>query len=289
MSSSACGRGFTRFIIVVPSDWTVNNSVFSRFGAGWGLLPSPSGSRFLHTSRSRVVDTDLPPDLTPRRVTLAKPLRIAPSILSADFGHLADEVSRVEDAGADWIHIDVMDGRFVPNLTIGAPVVRSLRPVTDLPLDCHLMVVDPDHLVDAFADAGANYLTVHVEATTHLQRTLSAIRARGMKAGVSLNPHTPESSISYVMDDVDLVLVMSVNPGYGGQSFLPSVLPKIARLREMIDATGRDIALQVDGGIQPGTASRVCKAGADVLVAGSSIFTRDDYAKAIAALRKDAS
>lgn len=217
-----------------------------------------------------------------------RPVRIAPSILSADFARLGDEVRAVEAAGADWIHVDVMDGRFVPNLTIGPPVVAALRKVTGRPLDVHLMIVEPERYVDAFADAGADVITVHVEASTHLHRTLQAIRARGKRAGVSLNPHTSEETLRYVMSLVDLVLVMSVNPGFGGQSFLPEVLPKVARLRQMIDAEGREIDLEVDGGIKVGTAQKVCEAGADVLVAGNAIFAGGDYARAIAAIREDA-
>jgi ribulose-phosphate 3-epimerase len=176
----------------------------------------------------------------------------------------------------------------VPNLTIGPPVVSALRKVTALPLDVHLMIVEPEKLIDAFAAAGADILTVHAEACVHLHRVVQHIRALGKKAGVSLNPHTPEDVLRYVIGDVDLILVMSVNPGFGGQSFIDAVLPKIAAIRAMIDASGRTIDLEVDGGIKPGTASRVCAAGADVLVAGSAVFNAAPYADAIAALRRDA-
>jgi ribulose-phosphate 3-epimerase len=218
----------------------------------------------------------------------ARPLRVAPSILSADFGRLADEVRAVETAGADWIHVDVMDGRFVPNITIGLPVVRALRAATDLPLDVHLMIVEPERYVDAFAQAGADVITVHCEASTHLHRTLQHVRSLGKKAGVSLNPHTAPDALPYVMDQLDLVLIMSVNPGFGGQAFIESVVPKIERVRRMIDDHGGDIALEVDGGIKPGTARTVVRAGADTLVAGSAVFDTDDYRGAIAALREDA-
>jgi ribulose-phosphate 3-epimerase len=217
-----------------------------------------------------------------------RPIRIAPSILSADFARLGEEVRAIEAAGADYVHVDVMDGRFVPNITLGPPIVAAIRKVTKLPLDVHLMIVEPDKYLDAFAQAGADILTVHEEACTHLHRTLQHIRGLGKKAGVSLNPHTNEDVLRYVMGDVDLVLVMSVNPGFGGQSFIEAVVPKIERLRAMIDATGRAIDLEVDGGIKPGTAARVCAAGADVLVAGSAVFNGGSYADAIAALRRDA-
>jgi ribulose-phosphate 3-epimerase len=215
------------------------------------------------------------------------PLLIAPSILSADFAKLGDDVSAVERAGADWVHVDVMDGRFVPNLTLGPVVVKSLRKVTRLPLDVHLMIVEPERYVDEFAAAGADIITVHAEACTHLHRVLQQIRALGKKAGVSLNPHTPEEVIRYVLELTDLVLVMSVNPGFGGQDFIPAVLPKIKNLRAMIQASGRSIHLEVDGGVKPGTARQVIQAGADVLVAGSAVFGAKSYADAIAALRAE--
>ena len=219
----------------------------------------------------------------------SRPIRIAPSILSADFSRLGDEIRAVQEAGADWIHIDVMDGRFVPNITIGPLIVKAVRRVTDLPLDVHLMIVEPERYVDAFAEAGADVITVHAEACTHLHRVLQQIRGAGKKAGVSLNPHTPESELRYVLNDLDLVLVMSVNPGFGGQAFIPEVLPKIAALREMIDESGHPIDLEVDGVVKAGTAHQVIDAGADVLVAGSAIFRQDDYERAILALREDES
>lgn len=197
---------------------------------------------------------------------------IAPSILSADFGRLAEEVRAAEAAGADWIHVDVMDGRFVPNITIGPVVVRAVRAATRLPLDVHLMIVEPERYVDEFRKAGADRISVQVEASTHLHRTLQQIRATGAKAGVVLNPHTSEEAIRYVLGDLDLILVMSVNPGFGGQAFISSMLPKIRALREMIDRAGLDIALEVDGGVAPATAGQVIGAGARVLVAGSAVF-----------------
>jgi len=216
------------------------------------------------------------------------PLLIAPSILSADFARLGDEVVALERGGADWAHVDVMDGRFVPNMTIGPLVVKALRRVTKLPLDVHLMIVEPERYVADFAEAGADIITVHAEACHHLHRVLQQIRALGKKAGVSLNPHTPEDVLRYVLDLTDLVLVMSVNPGFGGQEFIPAVLPKIQRLKQMIDASGKKIHLEVDGGIKPGTARPVIEAGADVLVAGSAVFGAKDYAQSIKALRAEA-
>lgn len=202
----------------------------------------------------------------------ARPVLIAPSILSADFGALADEVGAVEAAGADWIHVDVMDGRFVPNLTIGPVVVEAVRRATRLPLDVHLMIVEPERYLEAFAKAGADRLLVQVEACPHLHRTLQQVRDLGKKAGVVLNPHTSEESIRHVLGDLDQILVMSVNPGFGGQSFIDSQLAKIAAIRRMIDDRGLSVALEVDGGVAPGTAGRCVAAGARALVAGSAIF-----------------
>ena len=221
-------------------------------------------------------------------MTATPDVLVAPSILSADFGRLADEVRAADDAGADWIHVDVMDGRFVPNITIGPVVVKAVRKATGLPLDVHLMIVEPERYLAAFAEAGADVLSVQVEACPHLHRTVQQIRSLGKKAGVVLNPHTPEDQLRYVIGDVDLVLVMSVNPGFGGQSFLPEVLPKIRAIRAMIDATGRDVALEVDGGVAPGTARLCAEAGASVLVAGSAVFGQPSYRDAIAAIKADA-
>jgi ribulose-phosphate 3-epimerase len=200
------------------------------------------------------------------------PIRIAPSILSADFGRLADEVRAVEAAGADWIHVDVMDGRFVPNITIGPLVVKAVRAATKLPIDVHLMIVEPERYVADFAAAGADWISVHVEASSHLHRTLQQIRSTGAKAGVVLNPHTPEESVRHVLPYLDLILVMSVNPGFGGQSFIRSSLAKVASLRQMIDRAALPVALEVDGGISPLTAGEVAAAGARVFVAGSAVF-----------------
>jgi ribulose-phosphate 3-epimerase len=199
-------------------------------------------------------------------------LKIAPSILSADFGRLAEEVRAVELAGADWIHVDVMDGRFVPNITIGPVVTKAVRAATKLPLDVHLMIVEPEKYVDDFVKAGADRVSVHVEASPHLHRTIQHIQHAGAKAGVVLNPSTHEDTVKYVLDAADLVLVMSVNPGFGGQSFIPSALPKLRALRAAIDAAGREVALEVDGGVASKTARDVVSAGADVLVAGSAVF-----------------
>lgn len=203
---------------------------------------------------------------------MQSPIRIAPSLLAADFTRLGDEVRAMTAAGADYLHLDVMDGHFVPNITIGPAIMKALRPHSNLPFDVHLMISPVDPYIAAFADAGADILTVHPEAGPHLHRTIQLIKSFGKKAGVSLNPATPVEAIEHVLGDIDLVLVMTVNPGFGGQSFIPSQIPKIRTLREKIDATGRPIDLEVDGGITPATAPQAIAAGADVLVAGTAGF-----------------
>ncbi len=213
-------------------------------------------------------------------------VKIAPSILSADFARLADEIQRVEAAGADLLHVDVMDGHFVPNLTIGPPVVKALRAVTDLPLDVHLMVEDADALLSDFIEAGSNNLTVHVEACPHLHRTIQRIKEAGVQASVVLNPATPLSVLHEILPEVSMVLLMSVNPGFGGQSFIPSTLDKIRTLKQEITARNLNVAIEVDGGVKAANAGAIRDAGADVLVAGTAVFGESDYAQAIRALRE---
>jgi len=211
---------------------------------------------------------------------------IAPSILSADFARLGEEISAVAEAGADVIHIDVMDGHFVPNITIGPLVVQAVRKITDLPLDVHLMISEPDRYLSSFAKAGADWITVHVETCRHLHRTIQAIKDLGKKAGAVLNPATPLESLDYVLEDLDLVMLMSVNPGFGGQSFIPSAIPKIRKLKEMIDQRGLATGIEMDGGIGPKTLAATAEAGANIFVAGSAIFGKPNYQEVISAMRK---
>lgn len=212
-------------------------------------------------------------------------VKIAPSILSADFSKLGEEILAVEKGGADYIHIDVMDGHFVPNITIGPLIVEAIRPVTKLPLDVHLMIENPDQYIEAFAKAGADYITIHVEACRHLHRTVQNIKSFGIKAGVVLNPATPVESIQHIIGDIDMVLLMSVNPGFGGQKFIPEVLPKIRKVKEMAEQKGLDIEIEIDGGVNSETAKLCMESGATVLVAGSAIYNEEDYAKAISLIR----
>jgi len=214
--------------------------------------------------------------------------KIAPSILSADFSRLGEEVAAIEAAGADYVHIDVMDGHFVPNITIGPLIVEAVRRVTTLPLDVHLMIAEPDRYVESFAKAGADIIVVHAEASLHLHRSVQLIKSLGKKAGVSLNPATPLNHLEYVLDDLDLVLLMTVNPGFGGQSFIEACLPKITALRGMLDKRGLETELEVDGGVKTSNISRIAHAGADVFVAGSAVFESPDYAATIAELKKRA-
>ncbi|RUT33073.1 ribulose-phosphate 3-epimerase [Arsenicitalea aurantiaca] len=218
-----------------------------------------------------------------------RPVRIAPSILSADFARLGEEIRAIDEGGCDYVHVDVMDGHFVPNITIGPLIVSAIRPLTQKPLDVHLMIAPADPYIAAFAKAGADIITIHAEAGPHLHRSLQAIRAEGKKAGVAINPATPVSALAHIIDDIDLLLVMSVNPGFGGQSFIPESLVKLRQAKALIG--GRPIDLEVDGGVTPDTAAEIARAGADVMVAGSSVYAGNDpatYAGRIAAIRRAA-
>jgi len=215
-------------------------------------------------------------------------VKIAPSILSADFSRLGEEVMAVQNAGADYIHVDVMDGHFVPNITAGPPIVRAVKKVTSLPLDVHLMITEPDRYIEEFAKAGAGLITVHAEAATHLHRTIQHIKSTGAKAGVVLNPATPLNALEYVLGDVSMVLLMTVNPGFGGQEFIREVIPKVYALRKIVQARDLPIDIEVDGGINLGTIEDAASAGANVFVAGSAIFERGDYAQTINLLREKA-
>jgi ribulose-phosphate 3-epimerase len=212
-------------------------------------------------------------------------VKIAPSILSADFSKLGEEIKDVEKGGADYIHVDVMDGHFVPNITIGPLIVEAIRPITKLPLDVHLMIEHPDEYIEAFANAGADYITVHVEACKHLHRTIHHIKSFGVKAGVVLNPATPVQMIDHIIDDIDMVLLMTVNPGFGGQKFIEQVLPKIRQVKDLVDQKGLSVEIEVDGGVNEETARKCVEAGANVLVAGSAIYNEKDRKKAIEKIR----
>ena len=218
-------------------------------------------------------------------MTSNKQIIVSPSILSADFARLGEDVTAVQDAGADWIHVDVMDGHFVPNITIGPMIVEAVKKVSHVPLDVHLMISDPDFYLDAFCDAGADILHVHPEATHHLHRTLTRIRERGIKAGAALNPSTGLEAIKHVLSELDVVMIMTVNPGFGGQKYIPTMLSKIRDLRRMIDESGRDILIEIDGGVSSTTAPELCDAGADVFVAGSAVFGNPPYKEVIDKLR----
>lgn len=219
----------------------------------------------------------------------ARSILVSPSLLSADFSRLGEEVQAVQDAGADWLHLDVMDGHFVPNITIGPMIVAAVKKVASVPLDVHLMISDPDCYIEAFHEAGADVLTVHPEATHHLHRTLTRIRELGMKAGAALNPSTGLDSVEYVLAQLDVIMLMTVNPGYGGQSFIPTMLPKVQALRQMIDASGYQILVEVDGGVSPETAPALANNGADVFVAGSAVFGNPPYREVIEKLRNSGS
>ncbi|MCD6389578.1 MAG: ribulose-phosphate 3-epimerase [Desulfobulbaceae bacterium] len=211
---------------------------------------------------------------------------IAPSILSADFARLGEEIEAVAKAGADVIHLDVMDGHFVPNLTFGPPIIKAVRKICDLPFDVHLMIENPDKYLEAYADAGADWITVHVETCTHLHRTIHRIKELGKKAGAVLNPATPLSTLDYILEDVDLVMLMSVNPGFGGQSFIPSTLYKTRALRARIDERGLNVGIEIDGGVSPKTIDTIASAGANIFVAGSAVFGTTDYGRAISAMKE---